>query len=281
MANHRNDFLIDAKRLAAALVLTLAPAIPGHAAVSGSEETQVQPTPSEQKSINEAMERLDTLYRSHTSRGKMRVQIANKRYSRTLEMDIVTLGLDYSRITITSPPKEKGIVTLKRKNEIWNHLPRINRSIRLPPSMMSESWMGSDLTNDDLIREVSWKDDYTHRRIDPSQMTLEPSISKDVDCFESAPRPDVPVTWSRVVTCMQSESGLPHVQIFYDEKDRLARRMVFTEVKALGGRRLPTQIAVLPQLADTKGQSTVVTYLEMNFDAPVDEREFQVSRLGD
>lgn len=232
-------------------------------------------------SVSALMDKLDLLYRSRSSRGKLRIEIENKRYSRTLEMNIVTLGLDYSLITITHPSKEKGISTLKRKTEIWNHLPRINRNIRLPPSMMSEAWMGSDLTNDDLVREVSWKADYTHSRMSSTKGSSDQDISDALECFESVPRPDVPVTWSRVETCLQAETVLPVHQHFYDEKKRLARKILFSHVKKLGGRTIPTQITVLPQLADSKGQSTTLTYLEMSFDTPVSKSEFQVSHLGD
>lgn len=232
-------------------------------------------------SVSAVMDKMDTLFRSRSSRGRLRVEIDNKRYNRTLEMNIVTLGLDYSLVTITHPRKEKGISTLKRRTEIWNHLPRINRNIRLPPSMMSESWMGSDLTNDDLVREVSWRSDYTHSRVNPAKGTAGLDVSDALDCFASEPKPDVPVTWSRVETCVQAETVLPVFQNFYDDKKRLARKILFSDVKTLGGRTIPTQITVLPQLEDSKGQSTTLTYLEMSFDAPVSESEFQVSRLGE
>lgn len=157
------------------------------------------------------MERLDTLYRTNASRARVTVEIVNKRYQRQIEMNIVTLGEDYSLITITSPRKERGVTTLKRKTEIWNYLPKIRRKVRLPPSMMSESWMGSDLTNDDLVREVSWKLGYSHK-IDKS------SANGAQTCVSSVPQEDVPVAWSRVITCVDSVTALPERQDFYDEK---------------------------------------------------------------
>ncbi len=227
-----------------------------------------------QKSSPEAiMDRLDTLYRTDSSRAKVTVEIVNKRYQRKLEMSIVTLGQDYSLITITNPRKERGVTTLKRKTEIWNYLPKIRRKVRLPPSMMSESWMGSDLTNDDLVREVSWKRDYTH--------TIDNELAnKGQICVSSVPKEDVPIAWSRVLTCVNGGSSLPERQDFFDEKQRLARRMSFGDVKEMGGRTIPSKLTVEPQLEEDKGQSTTLTYLEIDFDAPVKESEFQVSRLG-
>src|SRR6056300_1016740 len=104
------------------------------------------------------LDRVDRLYRSDTTFSSIEMNIKTPNWERTLKMDVWTRGLEYTFVVIESPPKDKGIATLKRKNSMWNYFPKINKVIKIPPSMMMSSWMGSDFTNDDLVKENTLRD---------------------------------------------------------------------------------------------------------------------------
>lgn len=211
---------------------------------------------------------MDTLWRSDSSKGRMTMKVVTPNYERTLSMEVWSLGLDYTLVRILSPRKEKGVSTLKRETEMWNWLPKVKKLVRIPPSMMMGSWMGSDFTNDDLMRESSWENDY--------EVSTEPIEAGKVALIFT-PKPDAPVTWSRVVTRIDLEARLPLSQSFYDEKEREVRRMIFDEVRDLNGKTVPTRMTLTPLLEE--GRSTVVLYEEMEWDVNLKTSFFSKSQL--
>jgi outer membrane lipoprotein-sorting protein len=212
--------------------------------------------------------KLDRLFRSDTSRGRMRMHVKTPDFERTMELESWSAGMDKTLVRITSPRKEKGNATLKRGNEMWNYVPKIKRTIRIPPSMMMGSWMGSDLTNDDLMRESSWETDYS--------VQVAPAGPGEV-ALAYVPKPHAAVTWSKVVVVFDAATELPTRQEFYDEKGRLARRMDFDAVQTMGGRVFPTRMTLIPLLK--KGRKTVIEYLDMQFDVKHPGGLFSITRL--
>jgi len=114
-------------------------------------------------SAKEIVKKADDKMRGLTSQGEMTMTIMRPSWSRTVTMKSWQKGSDYALVLITSPAKDKGQVFLKIKTEMWNWVPSIEKMIKIPPSMMMQSWMGSDFTNDDLVRESSLVKDYTHK----------------------------------------------------------------------------------------------------------------------
>jgi outer membrane lipoprotein-sorting protein len=213
---------------------------------------------------------LDQLYRSDTSHGRMSMEVVTPNYTRDLDMEFWTRGLDYTLVRILAPRKEKGVSSLKRDTEMWNYLPKIDKTLRVPPSMMMGSWMGSDFTNDDLMRETSWEDDYSVSYGEASADTLR---------LVYTPLPQAPVTWERVVVSFDAATHLPQRVDYYDEKGRLARRLTYSQVKMLGGRRQPSVMTLTPLLDDKRGHRTTVTYESLELDHPVPESTFSLQRL--
>lgn len=211
---------------------------------------------------------LDQLYRSGSSHGKLTMKVTTPDYQRTLSLESWSLGNDYSLIRILAPRKEQDIATLKRKRDMWNWLPKIDKLVRVPPSMMMGSWMGSDLTNDDLMRDSSWERDYTAARAPDRDGKL-------VVVYTT--KPDAAVTWQKVIAVFDRSTRLPTLQEFYDEKGRLARRMSFEDVRELGGKTIPCRIVLEPLLE--KGRRTEVIYDEMSFDLKLDESLFSQTNL--
>jgi len=144
--------------------------------------------------IKEIVRKSDEKFRGTSSTGSFSMTIQRPTWSRTISMKSWSLGTDYSLIYVTAPAKEKGQVFLKRKNEMWNWVPTIERMVKVPPSMMMQSWMGSDFTNDDLVRESSIVKDYTHKLLGEETIDKYPCYKVELIPLENAP-----VVWGKVL----------------------------------------------------------------------------------
>jgi hypothetical protein len=180
-----------------------------------------------------------------------------------------TRGEDDVLVVVEAPAREAGTATLRVGQNLWNWLPRIARTIRVPPSMMLGSWMGTDFTNDDLVKESSLRKDFTarveRRSDDPPGWWLALEV-----------KPGIVGRWARI-EMLVSDERLPVEERHFDRKGRLARTMRFDEVKVLGGRRLPAHMTLTP--ADVEGQRTEMRYLDVRFDVKLPEDTFSLSRL--
>jgi outer membrane lipoprotein-sorting protein len=187
-----------------------------------------------------------------------------------MRMKSWTQGLDKALVVIESPARDKGTATLKVDNNLWNYLPKISRTVRIPPSMMLNSWMGSDFTNDDLVREASYQKDFD------AQWGAESTSPAGWTLILTA-KPGEVGLWKRLEMVISKQGMLPIVARYYDRKDRLGRTMYFEDIKTLGGRTVPTTMRLVP--TDKPDQSTIMRYLEIQFDADVPDSTFSLSRL--
>ena len=246
--------------IAAGLVAMLAP----YRALSPAI-AQTEPAPD----VEALLQHLDDLYRSKSSIARMQIDVTTTRGVRTMQLKAWTRGEDEVLVLIEAPAREAGTATLRVGNNLWNYLPRIARTIRVPPAAMLGSWMGTDFTNDDLVKESSLRKDFTPRIERRSATPRGWWLSLDV-------RPDVVGRWARI-ELLVSDERLPVEERHFDRKGRLARTMYFDEVKVLGGRRLPAHIALVP--ADSAQQRTDMRYLEVVFDVSLPTDTFSLSRL--
>ncbi len=182
------------------------------------------------------------------------------------------LGTEYSLILITAPARDKGQAFLKRENEMWNWQPSIDRVIKLPPSMMMQSWMGSDFTNDDLVKESSITRDYTHALKADSTIN-----GTSVYRIELIPKPEAPVVWGRIVAFIDKKEFNQVLVHYYDEDDILVNALVLSDVRTIGGKRLPTRMEMIP--AENPKHKTIVEYLDLKFDVPLKEDFFSLQNL--
>ena len=216
--------------------------------------------------VKAIVKRMDELYRSETSQTNMEMQIVTPHWERTLALEIWTQGMDRTFILITSPKKEKGVATLRIGNEMWNYLPKTNKVMKVPPSMMMGSWMGSDFTNDDLVKESSMLDDYTYEVITPAD------AQPDHLYIQLLPKEDSPIVWGKLIVAIRVSDRIPVWQHFYDEAGRLARVMNFKEVKSFDGKTVPSVMEMMPQ--NKEGHKTVVRFVDAEFDKGIDEKIF-------
>jgi len=181
-----------------------------------------------------------------------------------------------SMVRILSPAKDAGTGFLKLHPNLWMFVPRVERTIRIPPSMMLQSWMGSDMTNDDLVKESSTLDDYSHTLLglDPS-----PEGNPELPAYvvEYIPNEDAPVVWGKIVAWIEQEYGTPLQQDFYDEDGTLLRRMQFSDIREVGERRVPYHWSMIP--LDKEGHSTTIEIESIVFDAEIDPSVFTKRNL--
>jgi hypothetical protein len=167
--------------------------------------------------------------------------VTTPRWERTLALQAWIERPRRSFIRILSPAKEAGIASLRIGPEMWNYLPAVERTIKIPPSMMMQPWMGSDFTNDDLVKESSVVEDYTHRITGSDTVAGAP-----VYVVESVPKPDAAVVWGRIVFRVRRADFLPASEEFYDERGTLIRVLTFSDIRELGGRTIPTKWQMRP-----------------------------------
>lgn len=220
-----------------------------------------------------AIRYFENLYRSNSSTGELEMTVTRPRRTQTMRMKVWTEGEDKSLIIVEAPPREAGTATLKVDNNLWNYMPRIKRTVRIPPSMMLASWMGSDFTNDDLVKESSIIDDYDYKAVGPSEAPKGWLIR----CIA---KPGVVGLWNRIDLIVSEDGTLPVQATYYDRKDRLARTLYWSDVKVIGGRRLPAIMKLVPEGGEgEEGNETVMHYLDISFDVTLPPDIFSLSRL--
>lgn len=221
--------------------------------------------------LDDILKKTDELYRSKTSFAKMQMQIETPRWKRTMKMDIWTKGMDYTFVTVTYPVKDKGVSTLKREKDMWNFFPKINKVIKVPPSMMMSSWMGSDFTNDDLVKESSLRDDY--------EASLDENISENIYAITLVPKENVATVWGKIKIEIMKDKLIPLKQEFYDEKGIKVRIMTFSDVRKVGKRELPMKMELIPLTEEKKGHKTIISYEAIEFDLNIPESTFSRQNL--
>ena len=218
------------------------------------------------------MRRVDELWRGQSSRARLTMVVKTARYERSMTMEAWSEGRDKSLVKILAPKKDRGIATLKVDRNIWNYLPKINRVTKIPPSMMMGSWMGSHFTNDDLVKESSYEEDYV------SSITFS-GEREGHRIYEvtSQPRPQAVVVWGKVVTEIDAATLLPWRARYYDEQGQVARTMAFEAPRTFAGRELPTRLVLTP--SDKPGESTTVIYEAIQFDVALPAHLFSLRGL--
>lgn len=219
------------------------------------------------ESAKDIIKKADEKMRGKTSEGEITIQTVRPTWSREMKMKLWSKGNDYAMILITAPAKEKGTVFLKNKKEVWNWLPSIERTIKLPPSMMGQSWMGTDFTNDDLVKESSSVEDYEHSFAGDS-------VIEGRNCYKilMKPKPEAAIVWGKVIVWIDKKDYLQLRAEFFDEENVRVNSMQASDVKMLGGKLLPAKVEMIP--ADKKGYKTVMIYNSLVFDKPIDDSFF-------
>lgn len=220
----------------------------------------------------EIIQRADEKLKGRTNTSTLKMTIIRPSWTREMVMKSWGKGDEYSLILVTSPARDKGTAFLKREQEMWNWQPTIDRVIKMPPSMMSQSWMGSDFTNDDLVKQSSIVVDYTHKLL--GKETIE---GRECYKLELIPLEDAAVVWGKILIWIDTQEYMQMKTEFYDEDFYLVNTMLGKNVKEMGGKLLPSILEVIP--ADEEGHKTVVEYLSLDFDTEIQDSFFSIQNM--
>ncbi len=218
------------------------------------------------------VQKSDQMMRGESSYSEATMDIIRPDWQRSMTMKSWTKGTELSLVLVTAPAKDKGSASLKRYREMWNWVPSIERIIKIAPSMLSQSWMGSDFTNDDLINQSSIVVDYQHTLVG------EDAFDGDkVWKIDAVAKPDAPVVWNKVSLWISQDTYLQRKIEFYDEFDVLVNVMTTFDIKVLGGRTVATRMEMQPM--DNPGNKTVLTTHQAQFDFNIDDDFFSQQQM--
>lgn len=226
--------------------------------------------------VKDLVDRANKALRGDSSHGRLTMTIETPEWKRSLEIEGWNKGREYAFIVIRAPAKEKGETTLRRLNEMWLWMPKVERVIKIPPTMMHSAWQGSDFTYEDIVKADSIVKDYTHKLL-----ATKHEEGRTVYHIEGIPKPDAPVVWGKVVTDVAlydaDQAVVPLLEEDYSERGELIRTIILSDVKILGGRRVPTRLECVPTAK--KGQKTILHYSDLQFDVPLPDDFFSYQRL--
>lgn len=240
----------------------------------GTPPADLPPCPSDADAPDVAalMKRTERLLEGNSSVTVMTMSITTPQWERSLKMKVWSKGRDFALVRILQGgPRETGMMTLKREKQLWNYLPQAGRVMKLPSGMMGDSWMGSDFTNDDLVRGNSMANDFTSK----VERTVEHEGRK-AWFVTLTPKPGAAVVWGRVELLLDRQTCVPLSERFFDEDGALARTMTFSDLKPAGWRTFPMKLSVEPA---EKGRRTTMTYESVEFDTDVPDDTFSLRKL--
>ena len=218
----------------------------------------------------EVLQKMDDLYRGQTSRGEIEMTVETPDWKRTLDLKVWSEGMDKTFVVIRSPKKDAGIATLRVGRDMWNFFPRINKVLQVPPSMMMGSWMGSDFTNDDLVKESSLLKDYQARYVEGKGQA-------GTRTLELTPKAQTATVWAKIRMTFRTANLLPVEEAYYDGQGKEVRVLKFSSVQKVGDRLIPMEMELDP--LTKPGNRTKLLYRSLEFDLPLDASVFSLQNL--
>ncbi len=229
--------------------------------------TMAQPNP------KEIVRKADDKFRGEkTSISQMSMKIVRPTWERTVSFKSWIKGTGYAMTLVTAPAREAGQTFLKRGNEMWNYNPRISRMIKMPPSMMSQGWMGSDYTNDDILKESSIVVDYNHELLGTETV-------RDYECYKIklTPKKDAAVVWGKIIMWISKDSYFFIKSEYYDEEEYLVKTELGYDIREMDGRKIPTVMEIVP--VEEEGHKTVVNIERIEFNKSIQDGFFSQQNM--
>jgi outer membrane lipoprotein-sorting protein len=220
----------------------------------------------------EIIRKSDNHVRGNTSIVEMSMTVQRPDWTREVKMKSWEKESKLSLILITAPARDNGTSFLKRGKEVWNWLPSVERVIKIPPSMMLQSWMGSDFTNDDLVKESSIIYDYDHEVVGDSIID-----NRECHKIKMVPKPDAPVVWGMIFIWITKSEYLQMRVEYYDEDSELINIMAMSEIMEMGGRVIPTVLEITP--VNKPEHRTIIKYESIIFDSPIKDSFFSEQNM--
>lgn len=223
-------------------------------------------------SAREIIERTDRLQRGNTQQGVYRMTVVRPEWERSTRFEFWSEGSEKSFIRVLEPARDRGVTFLKVGREMWNYVPRVNRVIKIPPSMMLQSWMGSDFTNDDLVKESSVIDDYEHRLVGRETMD-----GAEAWRIELIPKPSAAVAWARFEEWIRVSDFAPLRAVYYNERGEHVRTMIFSDIRVSGTRPVPWRMELIEETKP--GRKTILEIERIVYDRAIESSIFSQQHL--
>jgi len=224
------------------------------------------------QSAEEIVKKAEDAVKGKTSHAEIEMIIKTPDYTRDLKMESWWEGNEKAFIVTKAPVKERGNKTLKIGNEMWEYLKNTETTIKIPPSMMLQSWNGSDFTNDDLVRESNLSKDYNQKIIAEEKVS-----GQDTWKIQLIPKPDAPVVWGKIYYWVIKENYLPSVVQYFDEKGNMIRYLVYSDVKNFHGRKIPSKWVMHNNKKE--GHTTTIIISDIEYDINIPGRIFSFREL--
>lgn len=223
---------------------------------------------------DEWLKYVDAQMRGDRSQSEMVMTIETPNWSRTLEIESEVEGKGLALSTINSPAKEKGIRTLRIDNNMWNYFPKLKRKVAVSSSMLLASWMGSDFTNDDILKASSMSEDYHHKFLPDETMN-----GTKYRVIENTSKSDAKVMWPKIITYASTQDCLPRFYKYYDKENKLKRTLSFDQIKTFDGHKFPTSWVMKPE--DDATKKTSLVYKNVKFNVKFKADHFSQKNLTD
>jgi len=217
---------------------------------------------------NDIIHKVDQNMRGKSVYMKLKMVIRSGGHTRSMEMETWAKGKKRSFVKILAPSRDRGITFLNLDGQMWQYIPRIERTIKIPPSMMLQNWMGSDITNDDMVKQSSIVDDYHAKLL---------SKKGSIATIELTPKPNAAVVWGKIVSQIDTTHYTEVKDIFYDEDGSKVRVFTYSGVKQFGRYFLPTVWRVKP--FNRKGHMTTIRIERATYDGVISQAYFSKSAL--
>ncbi|WP_225911523.1 outer membrane lipoprotein-sorting protein [Desulfuromonas versatilis] len=218
--------------------------------------------------LAELVREVEVQYTGRSSFALVSMEVRTENWERRMEMESWSYGRDYFLTRITEPAKEKGVTTLKAEKEVWNYLPKVDRVIKVPASMMGGFWMGSHITNDDLVKGSQVDKDYTFGLLEETDQSW---------LIECLPRPEAAVVWGKIHYRIAKAGRIPMQVEYFDEAMEKVREILFEDVQSVQGRAIPLRMVVQP--LDKPAERTVMQYRDIEFDIAIGQEFFSLRNL--
>ncbi|MDH5608482.1 MAG: outer membrane lipoprotein-sorting protein [Cyclobacteriaceae bacterium] len=224
------------------------------------------------QTAGEIIKKADERMQGKSSQGTMTMKIIRPKWTREITMKSWSKGTDYSMVLITAPARDQGSGFLKRDKELWSWQPSIDRVIKMPPSMMMQSWMGSDFTNDDLVKQSSIVNDFDH-------FLEKDTVIQGYEAWKIVlkPKEEAAVVWGKIEAYISKKDFYELLFNYYDEDEYLINTMILSEIKLLGDRMVPTKMEMIP--AENPEQKTIILYQDFAYNVELDESFFSIQNL--
>lgn len=216
----------------------------------------------------EIVKKLDNNMRGTSIYMQIKMSITALGHTRVMKIQSWSEGTKKSFVKVIYPPRDKGITFLSLDNQMWQYIPKIERTIKIPPSMMLQNWMGSDITNDDMVKQSSIIEDYTPRIL---------KREGNIVTLELIPKEDAAVVWGKIISRIDTDTYTSQKDTFFDEDGNEVREFIFKKVKKFSKYYLPTYWKV--QASDKKRSFTEIFLEEVEYDKKISAQYFQKSAL--